>query len=443
MRELDLGSAELRPGGRAKVRRLGIVMVLSVGVVACEDPGADDEDGTSEDAGATWTGVTTTQGTTTATGETSDPTTGALPPQFIVSTTVSSPEGASTYVKVLDSLAPGHLDLSTAREFPGWSDLKVNAGKVFVSSGEEPLVTRFSVDDAGALIEEGRLSFMNYSESATMFLQAFVDANTAFLATDAGLIRWDPTALTISGTIDYPLLEPREGIEPGSALDRGIAVRDGFVFHPISWIDTYNFVMAPTSQIVVVDVATNAVVSVLDVPCPNIDFASKDAAGNLYFSNWVYSPGATLIHGDAAACAVRILAGSLTLDPTWTLEFRTVTGGHEAAAMTIIDDTHALVSVFHEERAPFDPAVDDFYTWILGANWRFAILPLAGGPARDLVGIEWNAGGYNTARTFEDLYILVPGEDYASTAAYRLGADGVAHPSIDMDGWSNRLVQLR
>jgi len=432
-------------GGRSLSSSLTVPLLAACCLLAsaCEDADADDEDGTSSDTGGTGTTTGTSTATTTGTDTGTSATTGELPPLYIVATAVSTPEASNTYVKVLDSLAPGPLDLTGAREFAGWSDLKVSGDKVFVSSGEEPLVMRFSVDEAGVLVEEGRLSFMNYSDDASMYLQAFVDPSTAFLVIDSGLVRWDPSALAITGTVTYPILEPREGIPPKTALDRGIAVRDGHVFHPINWTDTANFAMTAESQIVVVDVATNTVVSILDAPCPNLDFASSDAAGNLYFSNWVYSPGATLAQGDAPACAVRILAGSLTLDPTWTLQFSSVTGGHEAAAMSVIDGTSALVSVFHEEHEPFDPAVDDVRAWVFGNNWRFAVLPLAGGPAVDLTGIDWHAGGYYSARTFDDLYILVPGEDYTSTTAYRIGPDGVAHPSLDMDGWSTRLYQLR
>lgn len=62
------------------------------------------------------------------------------------------------------------------------------------------------------------------------------------------------------------------------------------------------------------DIRTDSVVSQFEAPCPYLEPGTLDEAGNLYFSNWVYSPAATWINAQAKACAVRRPAGSDTLD---------------------------------------------------------------------------------------------------------------------------------
>ncbi len=90
---------------------------------------------------------------------------------YVIATAVSDDSGANTYVALLDSTDVGTLDLSAAAEFPGWSDLGVVGGWVFVSSGETPEVTRFSVSSERKLIEDGTVNFGNYVSDANFYNQ--------------------------------------------------------------------------------------------------------------------------------------------------------------------------------------------------------------------------------------------------------------------------------
>jgi hypothetical protein len=90
----------------------------------------------------------------------------------VIATAVTDDSGSNTYVALLDSTDMGTLDLGTAAEFPGWSDLGVIGGWVFVSSGETPEVTRFSVDSEHQLVEEGPVNFGNYVSDANFYTRS-------------------------------------------------------------------------------------------------------------------------------------------------------------------------------------------------------------------------------------------------------------------------------
>ena len=363
---------------------------------------------------------------------------------YAIATVVSGPEESNMYLRVLESLEPQEdLDLTRAREFPGWSDVKVSGGKLFVSSGEGPTVTRFSVNERLELVEEGRISFAAYTQDASMYTQQFVSETKAYLAFATNeYVVWNPTTMTITGTITGPEIAPIDGIDPFPAQDRGMVVRGERLYHSINWLDYESYRMTPGSRIVIIDTETDTIVDELEAPCPYLEPGTVDEAGNIYFSNWVFSPMATLVNDQARACAVRIPAGSEELDPDFRLEFAAVTGGHEGAALEYLGRGQALLSVFREDRQPFDREQDDPSEWIFGSNWRFAVVDLEQRSAREIDALGWHSGGYYSTRIEGMTYILVPGTGYGSTELYRLTDSGDVTRILGTNGWSIRVLDL-
>lgn len=366
-------------------------------------------------------------------------------PLYAIATVVSGPEESNMYLRVLESLEPAaDLDLSTAREFPGWSDVKVSGGKLFVSSGEGPIVTRFGVNEQLELVEEGRVSFGAYTEDASMYLQHFVSETKAYLSLSVNeYVVWDPSTLSITGTITGPQMDPIGAALAAPAQDRGMIVRGARLYHSVNWFDYENYQMPGTSRVVVIDTETDTIISSADAPCPYLEPGTVNEQGDIYYSNWVYSPAATLVNDQARACAVRIPAGSDAPDPDFRLEFAAMTGGHEAAAMEYLGGGQALISVFHEEKQAFDPALTHPSDWLFGENWRFATLDLETGATREIEELGWHSGGYYATRIQDATYILVPGSGYGSTVLYRLSATGEVTRILGTDGWSIRVLQVR
>jgi hypothetical protein len=362
--------------------------------------------------------------------------------RYIVATAISTDDGANTYVKVLDEIGGGELDLSAAREFPGWSDLKVAGGKIFVSDGEAPIVYRFSVGADGKLVPEGQIGFGDYTTDASMYVHVFVSDEKAYLLGEAGeYVVWNPRTMKIVGTIPLPMLQARESIEPAPALDRGMIVRDGRLYHAVAWTDYENFKLVPGSAIVVTDTVTDTVVETLEVECPDLNVGEADSRGNLYFSNWVYSPGGTLVNGGPKACAVKIPAGATTVDEAWTLQYATVVG-HEAAALAPVDADSAILSVFFEDHEAFDSTQDEIFSWVFGNNWKTYRVGLDGKAGAEVEGLPWHSGGYYKSDFDGKTYLLLPGDEYKTTTVYELGTDGPAQVKITTQGWATRLYKL-
>ncbi|MET0388042.1 MAG: hypothetical protein ABW321_18870 [Polyangiales bacterium] len=362
---------------------------------------------------------------------------------YVLATIISDDEGANSYIKVMDDITHGEITLDDARELVGIADLKANDGKLLVSDGESPKVSRFTVERDGSLGDDGEIGFGNYTDNAGIARHVLVREDKAYLLDEAGgYVIWNPRTLAIDGTIPFPELAPRDGIDAAPGLDIGMVVRGDFLFHTIAWADYENFAMTDRSAILITNVEKDEVVGLLEVDCPDLNVASSDGEGNLYFSNWVYSPAATLAHGAAKACAVKIPAGEMTIDEDWTVTFADVTGGHEAAALRVLANGDAIISVFDETHAPFDPETDDVAPWVFGANWKAYRFDLDTKTATELEGIDWNSGGYYLARLDDTDYLLNPGDGYASTQIYALDDDGPAQPILQTPGWATRFVVM-
>jgi hypothetical protein len=365
---------------------------------------------------------------------------------FPTSSVVFGEQGETTYVNVLDTLAGQGPDPRAAVELAGWADLWVHGGKVFVADGEAPVLTRYAVNAAGNLLEEGRISFQNFGAALTTFTnQLFVGESKAYWFNNPGreVVIWDPVALATVRTFALPELPDRGGqLLAGPSADRSSVVRGNRAFVPFYWANWDEYALSEDSVILVFDTERDTVIDVISVPCPEINFASVDDQGTIYFSNWGFSAVPAVLDERAQACAVRILAGSDTLDPSWSLKFADVTEGREASALRWLGDGQALLTVFHDERAEIGPDVDRF-ALTDSANWRLWMVDLDSRSAAPLETLGWHAPGLYGVQLRDQTFLFVPSSDYASTTTYRFSLDGAAAPLWQSTGWQTRLFDLK
>lgn len=348
---------------------------------------------------------------------------------------------ATTYVVVLDSLAAEQIDWDRAREFPGFADVWVHEGSMFVSQ-EDFTITKYSVDDSGELVEQERLGFANYGPTDFGFWRnVFVSSTKAyFLNGSSEYVVWNPESMEITGTIPLPEL-PQQGeltAFPGYS-DRSALIRDGLLYQPMYWTDESYFKFAPESRILVVDVNEDEVVDTLDAPCPGLDFATADATGNLYFSSWVFAPTGAAVLSQPATCVVGLPASESS--PSVVFDVPAVMDGHQGGAMRHLGGDSFLLSVLHDEHAP-DDAMGDPQIIGNGNNWRFWTYDAASNEGEMVDSIDWNSGGAYLAEVEGRQLLLVPSSDYSKTTAYAIRDDGAFERAFESQGWSVRLFEL-
>ncbi|OJH39527.1 MxcI [Cystobacter ferrugineus] len=367
-------------------------------------------------------------------------------PVYSLATTIFSQAGSATYVSVFDSLDVTGLDLEKAREHSGFATIGAVDGALFVGSGEAPEVLRYNVSDDGSLQDAGKVSFANYGlQSAALYLNHFVDSTSAYMSLDeTRRIVWNPSTMQISGALDAQgLASEREGLVVKSSYDRARVVRDGFSFQPFYWTDGTYYDFLPGSQIAVYSNADDSLVKLIDAPCPGLDVATQDEAGNIYFSNWVFSAAAPVLEDSAPdTCVVRIKAGEQVLDSAWTRSLSALVGNRQTAAYRYLANGVGIVAVFHAENVVINNETEPSVI-TSGNHWKLWRVNLDAGTAAPVEGLDFIAGGYYAFRIEGRTFLLLPTSDYARTSIWELGVDGAAVKRFETLGWAYQLVKVR
>lgn len=365
---------------------------------------------------------------------------------YVVGSTLNGPEGWNAYVAVIPQLAPQQIDYAKALEIPGRADVWVWDKKVFIAEAQSPTVKRYAVAEDLSLVQEGTvLSFAAQGLPSAQFWNAiWLTPEKAYMNNigNREYIVWNPRTMEIAGRIAHPALEERPGFEVrNSSTNRGSVVRDGRLYHSYYWTDKNYEKYTADSRIAVYDIATEQLVSVIEAPCPGLDVATKDDAGNLYFSSWTGLPGLSLVLGQPTSCAVKIPAGSETIDPNWTVTWPSITEGRHAAALRYQGGNHALVSVFHHERVTYD-SMSNAFALVGTENWQTWRLDLSSRTATPLADIAPNSGAIYVERIGAPGYALIPTENYQSSQIYEINGSS-ARPLFKTRGWCTRLFQLQ
>lgn len=368
-----------------------------------------------------------------------DPAAPAAEPLFAVTSLVSSGDETSSYVSLLSSLDGATIDYGQAREFAGQADFWAYDGSLFVTELDALTITRFSVD-SGELVETGRVSFQSYGITDFGFwVSSFISSTKAYLLNGTSeIIIWNPSDMSITGTLPMPELASRGALNPVAAYaDRATLLRGQYLYQPIYWADDTYFEFSPSSSIAVFDTQTDSLLEVIEAPCPGLDFGTQDEEGNLYFSPWVFAPSGAALLEQPATCVVKVAAGESTA--TAMLDIASVTDGREGGELRYLGNGQALLAVFHPENSQ-EP---DVQTVAFGANWRFWSYDLRSNQAALVEGIDWNAGAAYSAGSAERPLLLVPAGDYSATSLYDISEPAAPRHLLDTRGWSLRVFQLR
>jgi hypothetical protein len=344
------------------------------------------------------------------------------------------------------------VSLDTAYECAGWCGIGAVGGKVYISDAESPVVTRYGFGQDGSFVEEGRIGFSDYT-SGFASIELLLSPTKAYMTGGDSnqIVIWNPSTMQITGTLDLPIFEARNGIEPNISFNRGLGAVQGRVYASVGWFDYENYQTVGQSEVVIIDTENDVVLEPLPVPCMDMDGASSDAEGNVYLTNWVYSPGASLVNDFDPACSARVPSGSDAIDPAWQLRYVDVTGGMEGAALRYLGNNDAghpvgTFSAFTDDVASYDPQADDLYDWLFtDPKWELWTVDLVTLEGRrvESESLGKYAGGYYVEHHEGQSYVLVAGGDYASTAIHTLTPEGVSQPAFDIMGWSTAITRVQ
>ncbi|MEN0067625.1 MAG: hypothetical protein AAGA48_36170, partial [Myxococcota bacterium] len=363
-------------------------------------------------------------------------------PAYALSTLVFGPDQTSLYVMLIDSLDNPDVDLANAREFPGAADMWVHDGFVYVANGEDLTMTKFAVED-GELVEQDRIGFgASGATNVAFWNNTFVASDKAYLSLGVdGYVIWNPDAMEITGSIDLDAWNPPDNFVARHGFhDRSTALRDGKLYHPFYASDPSFFVQLQTSSIVVIDVETDTVEDIVDVPCPGLDFVTRDESDNLYFSSWVFAAGGAAVLDQPQTCISRLEAGSDAFD-TWS-SFRDLAGGLEGAALYYTGDGTGILAALDPTNVTKNG--EDAAAVTFGANWRMWSVDFDNISASRIEDIDWNAGAHYSWPVDDGNIMLLAEGDFSATTAYQHSTELAQSPAelFEIQGWTIRIFDL-
>lgn len=366
-------------------------------------------------------------------------------PLYAIGILVMADGTQTTYMQLLDSFdTQPTVAVTNAREFAGYAPAAAAGGKVFISNGEAPKLTRFAIGEDKTWAEEATLGFSNYSQ--TPLTQSIVISDTqAYAPFDAlGYVGWNPSTFALGAEVPQPQTIPLE--REGLGVYRGYAhvVSGQYAYQPFYFTNSAFTQLGKTSIIGVLDAQTNTWVASPEVACPHMHLTTKDADGNMYFSPGQYSiPPAVLDTSFPRNCMVRIKAGQTTLDPDFgTVNFSDLAEGREGSNFFYIRDGIGFFNVYHAERDSVTPQTppsaivysSSYHLWTYNLNTK---------TAAPMQGIDYAGGQYTSYRIDDRVFVAVPAGDYSATTVYEITAGGSAEKRFDTVGWAFNMFRVR
>lgn len=363
-----------------------------------------------------------------------------------ISVQVLGEEADNTYVSTLKNIDPQTVDTKQALEIGGRSTIATTGGWLFLGEAESPVLRRFAVGADGKLAEDKdkQLNFSNEGLSEVSLDEwnnTFISPTKAYLSDgEGGFIVWNPTTMAISGRIPAVDLT-RESLSidgsPGF-------VRGNRLFRTVFWKNWDEFKTSSEQYVLVYDTDTDKLLSKTpESRCPGLNAQiTADEKGTLYFSNWVYNVSETLVRGAPKSCAIRILPGVETTDPSWVLTYSDITGGKEGAGFAYTKDGKALLSVFDATGLTFD-ATTDISDVSKEVRWDLYTVDLETKAVAKIEGVPRSAGGYTQLKLDGMTLAFFPAASYESTTLFELPTSGPAKKRLELPGFAYQLVRLK
>lgn len=361
---------------------------------------------------------------------------------YLLGTNVFSDSGTTGYAVPTTALAGGEeLTLAQAAEFAGGIQLFADdssSGVVFIGDSEAPVLTRYRVSASGGLTADGELSFANQGLTSINLRHEhiqFVSATKAYLfSSEFGeIIAWNPATMEIVDTIAVPGLTVEE---PWNWEFGYIVFRRG-----TELVTTFNYRASdfygvqPRSVLVVLDTATDEVVTDVLEGCGEMTLGTQAANGDIYWATGVHGVSVHRTTPDfaPAPCLRRVLASESVFDATFAKDPRELTGDRPAGDLVGRGDGTALIRVYHEDEAPL-AETDNGFNMRRKQGWRWWSVDLTDLTATELTESPFSGSNTLLFRVDGEAYLLRLAADFSSSTLELLPAGGVPTPVLTVPG---------
>ncbi|HET8939732.1 MAG TPA: hypothetical protein VFN67_40110 [Polyangiales bacterium] len=335
-------------------------------------------------------------------------------PLYLAVTRIWNDSETTSYLHVVPSLDKGtEVDPKQARELAGPAKL-FSYGQdhwFAVGGGEEPTITRYTLDKRGKLVEGDSINLQPFGVQDLWDTLYFVSDTQAYYpdTTNSQLIRWNPTTMQVDKTIALPETA-RKGFVSYyglTALERG----DKLLFS-VSWFDwNETDSIQPETGLVEFDTEKDELSKFeVDSRCGGITQAIELKSGDAYFvSSALAAATYRLERLETEPCALRVKKGQSSFDKDYLTHLRDLTGGALAGEPVLAGDNALFLRVLDESDLEIEKGA---LTWNLTgkAAWKWS--------RWDLDADELTAVDDLPASTADTFWFHIDGHVYASETNY-------------------------
>ncbi|MET0343326.1 MAG: hypothetical protein ABW252_20115 [Polyangiales bacterium] len=369
-------------------------------------------------------------------------------PLYVLESTLIQPEGNQAFGFTAPTLDSGEvLDHDRSRELGTHATIygREREGVFYVGNSQTPEITKFQVQPDGSFRELTKLSLQPFglnSAQSSPDKVAFASDTKAYMVDDAGLqlVVWNPRDMTLTKTIS---LGTRSDPSLHPSISSKIIIRDGRLYMGLSWARLPDRVLyAPTSQVVVLDMNTDTVVSRADVACSDTYAAQMTASKTIYFGSHPVRGLARRAFGAAEQgppCVMRIPRGS-DQPELLDIDMEALVGGRAAGQMVFVSDQLAYVRAWHDEVAPI--ARDTYKENQAKAAWRWMRWEVGAPAATEIPGEPLVAARGFLFDIDGKLYGTDPSDDLQYTTLVEMSEAGLKR-GLKIRGYPYGLLRVR
>jgi hypothetical protein len=411
---------------------------------AGSDAGADaGTSGAGTDAGASGAGADT--GASGAGGAAGSP--GNAGARFLLGTRVWDDTSTTSYFHVVSSIEAGvAVDEDQALEVPGSAKLLSieGAGWFAIGNGEAPIITRYTINDQGRLVEAASLSLLNYGVERLGDTLYVVSPTKMYYPDREGqrLIIIDPRAMEITGEVDLG--------ETGRAgflslysyahLERG-----GDILFSVAWIDwnETDSILGETG-LVVLDTETDTVSRFdIDSRCGGITTPVEMSSGDVYFVSSALAAAAhRLDRLRTPPCALRVRNGDYAFDPDYLENLEELTGNALAGEPVPGGGSTIFLRAFDQA---LGTVPEGALTWELTSQsaWRWLRWTPATAELSAVAGLEPSTADVLWFRVDGKVYGTETTANYSETTLIEMTAAGGPRRALTAPGFLHGLARIR
>jgi hypothetical protein len=283
-------------------------------------------------------------------------------PAVLVAAQIVTPDDYLTYVGLFPDVPQGDVKLAAFREF-GNANVSVHDGRVFVE--QDGVMQRFEVGPDFKLVEGPRFTWADFGiATANASYTVFISKTRAYtFSPQLGVvIIWDPDQMKRTGVIEFEFPVRPDGYDTWAS--DGFVIGDKVIWNVFS--GSFDAPKAhPALTLAIADANTDAPLTfVEDSRCLPGGPSFVDDNGDYYVHGAGYF-GFFYAYGEpptgTTTCALRVKSGQTVFDPTFKLDYATVTGGPVNTPWIKVSGGKYVTRVW-DPAVPFPESADDFWT---------------------------------------------------------------------------------